>query len=333
MTFGEELEYNNSIIKLQDKQIESIFFMIGIQQLPNNVTWDTFFIYKYIESVKIIDNNNNVLYSVNGLYLKGESDIKMKINNPLKINNLDNIDNLKKLGEMARNFFIPIITKRSFTIDKTELKLDIQINKNITTPLLKNPPIKLEILVSYQDEKNEQDEHNERNKQNEMVDNDNYIPMCHRIEIPNEITEFRYDLKLTGISKGLFFYNDSDFKITNIQLTFDNISQSYSFQQLSLLLPYLHLDKMPDNDKYLYLPFMTNPYSEGLDLQKVGVITIIFNLYNNCKGGNIYIFSKIKDADSNQIKMDKWIYEKDITHYYTEELNCIEDNIIINISI
>lgn len=306
---SEEVEYDNSIINLRGKKINTISLMIETSNLPDDIVWDKFFIYKYIENIKLY-NDDGIIFSTNGLFMKSDIDLNRKDDQLFIIKQLDDKEILENLSQQCTLYYFSIYNKyHDFSDDNA--KLDIQINTNLTVPEIDNAPIKLKIIL-------------ENNERDILTQTNTFMPWCERIEIPNNVVEYKYHTDMQGILKYFLFYIDGDIKINNVLVLFNNYIQSYFFNNFNTMLPYIHLNKIPSDTNYLYIPFClsNNPNSQsGLDLDIPTKVNIIFNFMEN-KGGQVYLLSEIKTQFPNNIKMDNWSTGKDNS-----------ENTIINIDV
>lgn len=310
-----EFDYVNTPINLKSKKnecVDLICILFKIDILPVPVIWDHFFIYKYIQNINILNKNDKIIYATNGLYLKANNDLK-ETNNFL-IKNMNDDDELMKISGEGGSYCLPMLHDKSIQFGDSDIKLCIQFNCNITTPLLIKPPIKTKIICRYKE-----------NIQNNQLYN--LIPLCQRIEIPPNVSKYEYTLQFDDVTKYFLFYC-VDIEVMNIQLTFNEYEWMYTYDQLNMILPALHLNNFPHEDKYLYIPVAMGA-NMGVELKKLDVVNITFTFREN-KGGYIYLLSEIKNTHTEMPKMDNWIIKRKSFEFYDGHN---DNDIVINVTI
>ena len=154
MELSDEYKYEFPfVIPKKDKYLDTIWLKFVITRLPENYTWDDYFIFKYIKCIKIMVGSL-IFYEINGLCLKINIDLTVPLSRA-KLFEYSNTNDKMKLIELSTGspYYLYIPVKLPTLLPLHELhddaKLYIELHKFVTTPIIDDPPIKCSVFFSY----------------------------------------------------------------------------------------------------------------------------------------------------------------------------------------
>lgn len=337
MELSDEYKYEFPfVIPKKDKYLDTIWLKFVITRLPENYTWDDYFIFKYIKCIKIMVGSL-IFYEINGLCLKINIDLTVPLSRA-KLFEYSNTNDKMKLIELSTGspYYLYIPVKLPTLLPLHELhddaKLYIELHKFVTTPIIDDPPIKCSVFFSYIEKEI-------ADKTKLPIDSELYFlnePHCERIQINDNMELFyEYNFDISPHAKYLVFYADGNIEINTIKLTINTSSTGkYSHTHHSniyeqIMYPYAGVQNILAKN-ITYIP-INNAYGISLDKNKANKINVQFNFMSN-NGGYIYILSeKMTSIHKNtclmgfsylreNYKMDEWIklnhnYELDTEKY------------------
>lgn len=281
MLHCEEIDYTEECINIphRGKYLKDIYIKCEFDVLPKNYRWMDFFIFKYLKNIEI-EINGHLWFNTNGLIIKTRIDThEQKSVGMLAGINTECPKELNELSKKHMCAYIPLHLPFKIPLNEfpeNTIKLYTETNDYVTVPHMKNPPIKLSYILNY-------DETDENEKGTDPWHYIINLTKCKRIEISKEYNyshTFKYKFLSPDYIKYLLFYIDGDIKISNISVTFEDTSISYSYEHMNLFLPYQGLQRMP-TERELYVP-LTNINGTA------GQYEITFTFSKN-DGGNVYL--------------------------------------------
>ena len=111
MELSDEYKYEFPfVIPKKDKYLDTIWLKFVITRLPENYTWDDYFIFKYIKCIKIMVGSL-IFYEINGLCLKINIDLTVPLSRA-KLFEYSNTNDKMKLIELSTGspyyLYIPV---------------------------------------------------------------------------------------------------------------------------------------------------------------------------------------------------------------------------------
>lgn len=337
-----EYTINPFIIPKDGNFLDKIWLNFELDKLPTGYVWNDYFIFRYLKLIRIeLDHLN--FYETNGLFLKTQIDLQTP---PEKMNlftycDTNDEDTLKYISNRPIKLFIPITLPFDLPLHKMmyNVKLHIEFNEQITTPIMTNLPIKTNILCSY----SLNEKPNNVILQNNLELYHSYKPHCEKIKINKEYGyHYKHELKCLPRIRYLLFYIEGDIEIESMTISANDINCTYNYTQMNVLFPFINLPNLPMGNE-LFVPF-TNNDLDGLAVSKIDRFVIHINFSKN-DGGNVYIISEITNMISDinthpiwrysdHVKMDCWRLSDNSDNLCIEN-DHIEDieNIVLSICI
>ncbi len=282
--YDKEVFFDNSQIKIKNKDFDlhNIKLKIYTKELPENVIWVKFFIYKLLRLITI-EVGGQLIFQTNGLFIKSKIEVFNENENYKLIENgyISEESDLKRISKKENEFEIPLFLFDDIplkSIDR-EISITVETNEWITMPKMIHIPFKIAIVPIF----------GNGNLLPNKIDRQVSINNMECIKIDDELKEITHVVRMGGLLNHLIIYINGSIVIETVQFFYNDIVKCYSFDDLNKILPFYYLGKcLPKN--FLFISF--SKYQQGgINYDRFYDIRIRFRFLKN-DGGNIYLMSE-----------------------------------------